>query len=99
MSNSGDSRDVRCFTINDSTCTFWSTLVVFEAPEPSNVHVGALGLSCETRGPEAAWASHNSPSKPVHKHAAKATVQEPTRAHVRVLAFQNTTKIQREDTQ
>ena len=59
-------------------------LVVFEAPGSSNVHVWALGLSCET-GFGAAGASHDSP------RAQTCTFEDP--------GASNTTNIPRRDTQ
>ena len=64
-------------------------LVVFEAPGRSNVRVwSSLVVVCEPRRPGLVG--------PPGFHT---TSREPKRAHLRVPAFKNTTKIQREDTQ
>ena len=61
-------------------------LVVFEVPGPEMRTFRVLGLSCETLAAP----------KPSGFHR---TARELKRAHFRVAAFENTTKIQREDTQ
>ena len=64
-------------------------LVVFEAAVRSNVHVwSSLVVMCEPRRPGLVG--------PPGFHT---TTREPKRAHLRVPAFKNTTKIQREHTQ
>ena len=59
--------------------------MVFEAPEPSNVHVwSSRAVVCEPRRPGLVG--------PPGFHT---TAREPKRAHLRVPVFKNTTKIQR----
>ena len=68
---------------------FRGILVVFEAPGPSNVHVwSSRAVVCEPRRPGLVG--------PPGFHT---TAREPKRAHLRVPAFKNTTKIQRENPQ
>ena len=56
---------------------------------------GSKGGGSKGGGPQG-WGS---PKAPKPRRGFTRTTREPKRAHLRVLAFQNTTKIQREDTQ
>ena len=64
-------------------------LVVFEAPGPELCEFGVLWLSCASPGGPVWWGRRGFTRQP----------ELPKRAHLRVPAFKNTSKIQREDTQ